>query len=180
MTNHVHLIVEPIDKAENLPLLMKRVAGRQTRRINKLEGRRGTLWEGRYKSSPVDRDEYLLACCRYVELNPVRAGIVVKPEDFRWSSFRQRAGLSPMEWLDPDPCYIGMGDNDSSRALRYREWVEENIPTAELDLIRKALQRGQLTGAQLFVEEIAAKIGRRIVVRGQGRPRRTENKSVPF
>ena len=119
MTNHIHLLVEPIDKAENLALL----ACRQTRYVNKLEGRCGTLWEGRYRSSPVDRNEYLLACCRYVELNPVRAGIAVTHENYGWSSFRQRAGLAPMEWLDADPCYIGLGDNNRSRALRYREWV---------------------------------------------------------
>jgi putative transposase len=66
MTNHVHLIVEPTDKAEDMALLMNRVAGRQTRYVNKLEGRYVTLWEWRYKSSPVDSDEYLLACCRYM------------------------------------------------------------------------------------------------------------------
>ncbi|MBF0566654.1 MAG: transposase [Nitrospirae bacterium] len=84
MTNHVHLIVEPTDKAENMSLLIKRVAGRQTRYVNKLEGRYGTLWEGRYKSSSVDRDEYLMACYRYVELNPVRAGLVPVPQDYRY------------------------------------------------------------------------------------------------
>ena len=167
MTNHIHLLVEPIDKAENLALL----ACRQTRYVNKLEGRCGTLWEGRYKSSPVDRNEYLLACCHYVELNPVRAGIAVTHENYGWSSFRQRAGLAPMEWLDADPCYIGLGDNNRSRALRYREWVKSIIPKEECDLIRNAAQRGQLTGTQRFVEEIAAKVGRRIAARGQGRPK---------
>ena len=88
MTNHIHLVVDPGKRVENLALLMKSLAGRQTRYINKLEGRRGTLWEGRYKSSPIKSDEYLLACCRYVELNPVRAGLVDDPGNYRWSSYR--------------------------------------------------------------------------------------------
>ena len=73
---HVHLVIDPGDAPENLGLLMKRMAGRQTRYVNMLEKRSGSLWEGRYKSSPISANEYLLACCRYVELNPVRAGMV--------------------------------------------------------------------------------------------------------
>lgn len=69
MTNHIHLVIDPGDEPENLALLMKRVAGRQTRFVNKMEKRSGSLWEGRYKSSPINANEFLLACCRYVELN---------------------------------------------------------------------------------------------------------------
>ena len=76
MTNHIHLIVEPPEDVARLGQLMKRLSGRQTRYVNRLEGRTGTLWESRYKSSPIQTDQYLLACIRYVELNPVRAGIV--------------------------------------------------------------------------------------------------------
>ena len=76
MTNHIHLIVDPGDEPDNLALLMKRVTARQTRLVNYLEKRTGSLWEGRYKSSPIDTNEYLLTCCRYVEMNPVRAGMV--------------------------------------------------------------------------------------------------------
>jgi len=85
MTNHAHLIVDPGADERNLSLLMKRIAGRQTRFVNKVEKRSGTLWEGRYKSSPISTDEYLLACCRYVELNPVRAGLVGKAEDWLYA-----------------------------------------------------------------------------------------------
>ena len=73
MSNHIHLIVEPLEEVARLGQLMKRLSGRQTRYVNRLEGRSGTLWESRYKSSPIQNDEYLLACIRYVELNPVRA-----------------------------------------------------------------------------------------------------------
>ena len=77
---------------QNLVLLMKRIAGRQTRHVNRLENRSGTLWEGRYKSSPICVNEYLLACSRYVELNPVRAGLVTEAGAYRWSSYGAKVG----------------------------------------------------------------------------------------
>jgi len=82
MTNHVHLIVKPGEDAENLSRLMKRLAGRQTRFVNRQEGRSGTLWEGRFKSSPIESNSYLLACCRYVEMNPVFAGMCDDPAEY--------------------------------------------------------------------------------------------------
>jgi len=102
MTNHVHLIVDRGEKVEGLGWLMKRVAGRQTRYINELENRRGTLWEGRFKSSPIQADAYLLACCRYVELNPVRAGMVREPQEYRWSSYQAKVGLADTKGVDLD------------------------------------------------------------------------------
>ena len=92
MTNHVHLVIDPGANPEHLGLLMKRLAGRQTRYVNVMEKRSGSLWEGRYKSSLVQADAYLQACCRYVELNPVRAGLVDDPAKYRWSSCAAKVG----------------------------------------------------------------------------------------
>jgi len=180
MTNHVHLIIDPGDDERNLAFLMKRVAGRHTRRINRLEGRTGSVWEGRFKSSPISTDEYLLACCRYVELNPVRAGIVAEPADYRWSSCGARSGIRDEAWLDHDPCYLALADSPEKRAASYAAWVKETIPEKEWPLIRQSLQRGQLTGSARFVDEIARKIERRVEFRGPGRPKKEKNKSVPF
>lgn len=171
MSNHVHLIIDPGDKAENLALLMKRVAGRQTRYVNKVEGRRGTLWEGRYKSSPIDKDSYLMACCRYIELNPVRARIVDDPGDYRWSSYRHKAGMQNLDWLDEDPSYMGLGNTNKEREKRFIESVKESIPKSEWDIIRQAVQRGQLTGSSSFIGEVEQKVGRRVEFRRQGRPK---------
>ena len=121
--------------------LMKRLAGRQTRYHNVLEGRSGTLWESRYKSSPVDTDEYLLACSRYIELNPVRAHRVSAPEQYRWSSCRYRLGQAPCEWLDHDPCYLALGVNEAQRQERYRRFLHAAIPEGEWNLIRESVQR---------------------------------------
>ena len=100
MTNHVYLIVDPGEDGGNLARLMKRVAGRQTRYLNKLEKRTGSLWEGRFKSSTISADKYLLACSRYVELNPVRAGIVADPGDYRWSSYGSKTSDKKEAWTD--------------------------------------------------------------------------------
>ena len=171
MTNHVHLIVDPGNKIENLALLMKRISGRQTRYVNKIEDRSGTLWEGRYKSSPIKQDEYLLACCRYVELNPVRAGIVDTPENYKWSSYKYKIGIEKIDWLDFDPCYKNLGATDKESEKRYKEFIKESIPEGEWEMIRQAVQRGQLTGSNRFIDEVVKKIGRRIEFRKQGRPK---------
>lgn len=174
MTNHVHLIVNPGKNVENLALLMKRVSGRQTRYVNKIEGRSGTLWEGRYKSSLINADEYLLACSRYIDLNPVRAGIVDDPGKYKWSSYKYKIGIEGLNWLDSDPCYEDLGQVRKEREKRYEDWVKASIPDGEWEMIRKSIHRGQLTGSARFVEEVAKKIGRRVEFRGQGRPKERE------
>ena len=170
MTNHVHLIVDPGDDAQSLGLLMKRLAGRHTRRINKLERRTGTSWEGRFKSSPIESDRYLLACTRYVDLNPVRAKMVARPENYAWSSYRARIGMIDCDLLDPDPCFLALAPEEKRRQERYREFVEQGISNYELKFIRDAVQRNQLTGGESFILEIEQRIGERILFRSRGRP----------
>lgn len=171
MTNHVHLIVDPGSKPENIALLMKRVAGRQTRYVNRLEKRSGTLWEGRYKSSPIDADEYLLACCRYVELNPLRAGMVVDPEAYPWSSCSAKTGLAELSWLDMDPFYLGLGIIPKERQQNYRDWLQQTVSDSEWRLIREAIQQGRLTGQSRFIDEVSLKLGKRVDIRKPGRPK---------
>lgn len=171
MTNHVHLLVAP-ETTDGLAKLMKALAARTTRYRNKLEGRSGTLWESRYKSSVVQCDAYLLACSRYIELNPVRAGMVKRPEEYRWSSFGLRCSDDAAEdWLDAAPCYEALGLTPADRREVYRAFFEEQAPLGELKLIRDALQRGQLTGNTRFAAEVEQALGRRVELRGRGRPR---------
>ena len=170
MTNHVHLIVNPGQAPENLARLMKRVAGRQTRYANRVRNRTGTLWEGRYRSSPIQRETHLLACSRYVELNPVRARMVARPEAYPWSSYVVKAGVRRIGWLDLDPAYLALGSTDIERQRAYREWVRDRIPEGEWEHIRRAAQRGQLTGGLRFVDQVHERTGKRIESRGPGRP----------
>jgi REP-associated tyrosine transposase len=171
MTNHVHLLLEP-SNATSLGLLMKRLSGRQTRYHNQLEGRSGTLWGGRYKSSLVQYEGYLLACCRYIELNPVRARMVAVPQDYPWSSCRARLGYASSAILDLDPCYQALATDESARRERYSEFLRSAIPEGEWALIRTAVRRGQLTGNEAFSDQVAATLHRRIENRGPGRPAR--------
>ncbi|MGJ7517063.1 transposase [Pseudomonas baetica] len=172
MTNHVHLLLAPSDSTAGLGQLMKTLAARATRYRNRLEGRSGTLWEGRFKSSVVQSDSYLLACCRYIELNPVRARMVADAGDYPWSSYRERIGEVPdNHWLDIDPCFAALGHTSVERRHRYEWFMRQAIPSDEIRLIRDALQRGQLTGTSRFVEEVERIAGVRIERRGQGRPR---------
>lgn len=170
MGNHVHLLLGPGEDAAAVARLMKRLAGRQTRFYNRLHQCTGTLWESRYKSSPVDRDEYLLACVRYIELNPVRARIVAAPEDYPWSSCRYRLGEAPCPWLDEDPCYLALGATASQRRAYYWQFLRAAIPQDEWGVIRTAVRRNQLTGAAGFIARAEEILGRRIGVRAPGRP----------
>ena len=177
MANHVHLILQPSEKVQGLGPLMKRLAGRQTRHVNRQERRSGTLWESRYKSSPIQTNSYLLACCRYVELNPVRARVTGRPDKYYWSSYRQHTGqTNKYAWLDHSSCFLALGPTLAESRKRYKEFVTSKIPQGEWELIRETVQRGQLTGNSEFVNEVEAIIGRRIEHRKRGRPRKIEEK----
>ncbi len=122
MTNHVYLIVQPQDDPSAVGKLMKRLAGRQTRFVNKFENRTGSLWEGRYKTSVIDTDAYLLQCCRYVELNPVKAGMTSGPEDYKWSSYRELVGLDRAKYVDRSEHYQLLAASEEQRINRYNKW----------------------------------------------------------
>lgn len=124
-----------------------------------MEQRSGSLWEGRYKSSLIQDDAYLLACCRYVELNPLRAGMVDDPADYRWSSCPARFGRTTQAWLDLDPFYLNMGHSEAERAENYAAWLKETVPEQELQRIREAVQRGQLMASGTFAQELSEKLG---------------------
>ena len=100
-------------------MLMKRVAGRQTRYVNRLEKRSGSLWEDRFKSSIVSTTNYLPACCRYIELNPLRAGMVTDPMDYKWSSYGCKTTDRDDPVVDLHPSYLALGSNKKERAEMY-------------------------------------------------------------
>lgn len=172
MTNHVHLIVDPGHDARRLSMLMKRLAGRHSRRMNRLLQRSGSLWESRFHCSPIETDRYLLTCGRYVDQNPVRARIVARLEDFAWSSYRARAGFDEGSWLDEDPALKDLASTPERRYEVYRRLAAVPASNLELKTIRDALQRNQLTGTADFVEKIAAGSGVTVSTRAPGRPKK--------
>ncbi len=172
MTNHIHLIVDPGANPESLSLLMKRVAGRQTRYVNKLEKRTGSLWEGRFKSSIISTEEYLPACCRYIELNPLRACMVQDPDVYQWSSYAVKVIGKRDPVVDFHPSYLSLGENQLERQKAYAEYVLGTVPEHEIKLIRDALQRGQLTGSARFLMETEKKLDIRLSNKKPGWPKK--------
>ena len=123
MTNHVHLLLTPAE-ADGPSRLMQALGARYVGHVNRAYGRTGTLWDGRFRSSVLDSDRYFVACSRYIELNPVRAGLVSDPGDYRWSSFRANALGETDAVLTPHPLYLGLGATAAARQQAYRSLFE--------------------------------------------------------
>jgi REP-associated tyrosine transposase len=173
MTNHIHLLVQPERDGADLSRLMRVVSARQTRYVNRLEHRTGTLWEGRFKCSIVDSEKYLLACCRYIELNPVRARMVHRPAEYAWSSYRERVGLDVPTMALVSFSLDGKQDRGGDEGRRrYESFVAEGQTTDQNESITRAVNRDQLTGDNQFRDEIERKLGRRVSDRAPGRPRK--------
>ena len=168
MTNHVHLLLtsrEP-DGASNL---MKHLGQRYVQYVNRSYKRSGTLWEGRFRSSIVQVGTYLLRCYRYIELNPVRAGIVEHPADYRWSSFGANAMGKPDHLIMQHPAYLALAAEDAVRRAAYLEIFKSALDADELEQIRSAGSAGYALGNERFRKEIALTLGRRA---GPGKPGR--------
>ncbi|MEO0442465.1 MAG: hypothetical protein AAFZ92_01815 [Pseudomonadota bacterium] len=119
-----------------------------------MESRSGALWEGRYKASPIQRDAYLLSCFRYVELNPVKAGMVNEAKEYPWLSYLERMGQLDNKMLGRDSCYLSLGAEESQRMIRYDDFIRCGISESEQRLLKEAYRRNQLTGNSVFIDEI--------------------------
>ncbi len=126
---------------------MKRLGQYHVQRINRRLGRTGTLWEGRFRSCLITSESYILACYRYIELNPVRAGLVGTPDEYRWSSYCVNAGSAGTEFVRPHDVYEALGPNPGQRAQAYRELCKAAPPAPVLEELRKATRLGYVPGA---------------------------------
>ncbi len=170
MTNHVHLLLTPQGN-ESVGVLMKRLGQRYVQYINRTYMRTGTLWEGRFRSSVIEQESYLFLCQRYIELNPVRAGMVDHPGQYRWSSYRQNGQGERFEVIDPHELYLNLAEDHEERLLAYRELFRHELPPGEIDKIRKATNGNFALGSSRFSEEIGEMLGRRVIPGKVGRPR---------
>lgn len=171
MTNHVHLLVSPGD-AQSVSRMMVALGRQYVPYVNAVYQRSGTLWEGRYKSSLVQTDVYLLACMRYIELNPVRAGMCPDPADYRWTSYRANALGEAQSWLTPHPLYASLGHDEPSRLAAYRALFDQVMPQKTVDDIRLALNQTQPLGNHRFLDAIEQATGQRREPKPRGRPRK--------
>ena len=174
MTNHVHLLLTP-QKANSVALLMKNLGQRYVQYVNRVYRRSGTLWEGRFRSCLTQTDDYVLACYRYIELNPVRAAMVRHPRDHRWSSYAANADGKTDKLLTPHEQYLRLGTSDTARRDNYRALFKAHLDAPLVDQIRQATNGNHALGNARFQEEIAAALGRRATRGAPGRPRQTAN-----
>lgn len=160
MPNHVHLLVSPRGP-ESLARTMQTLGRNYVGRFNHVHRRSGTLWEGRYKSTLVDTDAYLLACMRYIELNPVRARMVAAPADWPWSSHRSNASDAVDPLVGRHPCWLALGSTDAERRSRYRDFVAQGVAEDELRAIRDATYFEWALGTAAFIASVERSTGRR-------------------
>lgn len=171
MPNHVHLLATPAD-AGALAAVMQGVGRTYVRWFNARHQRTGTLFEGRFRSSVVDSDRYALTCTRYIELNPVRAGLVEAPGEFRWSSFRHNVGIQPHPLVTEHAAMWALGNTPFDRQLSYRATFDLPLAESELALLRLSIQGGWVLGRDEFVSGLAHKGARRLKPGKPGRPRK--------
>jgi len=170
MTNHVHLLLTPKTK-DGLSRLFQYVGRYYVSYINRTYDRTGTLWEGRYKANIIEQEAYLLNCYRYIELNPVRANMVKRPEDYSWSSYNSNALEINDSLLTPHPLYLQLGEQEAIRKLSYRELFKSGLDTNVLDDLRACLQSGTPLGGERFKEQIEQVLKVKVGQVKRGRPR---------
>jgi putative transposase len=169
MTNHVHLLATGAEVGA-LGRMMQSLGRRYVRYVNSSNRRTGTLWEGRYKSSLIDSDQYLLTCYRYIELNPVRAGIVTLPEEYGWSSFHRNASGKKDELITPHATYLSLGKSEEARLSAYRRLFREAVDDDDIATIRDHVNQGRALGSEAFINRIEATLNRRVRLARRGRP----------
>jgi len=169
MTNHVHLLVTP-NSAQGIARMMQSLGRRYVQYVNYVYKRSGTLWEGRYKASLVDAENYLLTCYRYIELNPVRANMVERPEDYKWSSYRAHAFGALDELIQDHPQYSALGLTAEACQAAYRGLFSRQLEPEVLGELRTALNQGLITGSKRFKAEIEAILRRSVRQLKRGRP----------
>lgn len=153
MTNHVHLLATP-GTEEGASKMMQSLGRRYVQYFNYSYARSGTLFEGRFNSTLVDENDYLITCMNYIELNPVRAGIVRDPGDYRWSSYQAHAFGKRMALWTPHAIYDSLGDDDKTRQSRYRSSIKDTIDIDVVAKIRHCTNTGLVLGSEKFRKQV--------------------------
>jgi putative transposase len=174
MTNHVHFLATPRSPTA-ISNTLKVVGSRYALYVNRRYSRTGTLWEGRHRASLVQSERYLLTCQRYIELNPVRAGMVERPEEYRWSSYGANA-WGDVSWLTPHDEYRRLDTCCETRCAAYRELFRHQLSEVDLHAIRRAAHYCQPVGDDRFRQQIEAKYGIRLGQMKRGRPGKKEER----
>jgi REP-associated tyrosine transposase len=177
MTNHVHMLLTP-DSQEGISRVMQSLGRRYVQYINKTYKRCGTLWESRHKASLVDAEHYLLACYRYIELNPVAAQMVDHPGAYRWSSYSTNAYGKPNKLITPHQVFLQLGTSAKVRQEKYRKLFSLSLGKEEIHAIRTATQFSTPLGNKRFKERIEKATGQKVGQPKLGRPFKTQSNGI--
>jgi putative transposase len=169
MGNHVHLLATPSTE-EGLPQMMQAVGRRYVRYFNDSQARSGTLWEGRYRSTLIETERYLLACMVYIDLNPVRAGLVQDAGDYSWSSYGRYVGLRVDRLVTPHPLYWTLGNTPFAREAAYAELVRAGTTREQQEALTRSALGGWALGSESFVADLQKRTERRVLKKQPGRP----------
>jgi len=178
MTNHIHLLITP-GRDEAIGRLMQSLGRIYVGHVNRAYQRTGTLWEGRFKSTIVDAEDYVMACYRYIEANPVRARMVADAEDYAWSSYAANALGRNDPLVVQHGAYQDLGNTAEIRRAEYRTLFAAGLDRDMVATIRDATQRGWVPGSERFRKQIEAALGRRVEPPVRGRPRKVEKETAP-
>jgi len=159
MTNHVHLLLTP-GSGLACATLMRNLGQRYVQYFNQRHQRSGTLWEGRFRSCLVDSARYVLACHRYIELNPVRAGLSASAAAYRWSSHNANAGSIHDKLLSPHPEYLALSEHKTTREAAYRQLCDDADEPSFLESIRRATNGGYPMIGERLKSQVSAVGGR--------------------
>lgn len=169
MSNHFHLLATP-ETEEGIPQMMQAVGRRYVRNFNLRHGRTGTLWEGRYKSTLIQAERYLLNCMAYMDLNPVRAGMVANPADYRWSSHAHYIGRRADKVVTPHPLYWELGNTPFSRDAAYAALIQHGVSEKDRQALTDSALRGWALGEPDYVADLQRRTARRVARSFAGRP----------
>lgn len=180
MTNHIHLLASPTDEL-GLARMMQWIGRHYVPYFNRKYGRAGTLWEGRYKTTVIDSERYLMTCCCYIELNPVRANLTSSPADYPWSSYAHHVGIKSDPVITDHPLYWSLGNTPFEREAAYFAVVEQGLTVLETSLLSETTLKGWALGSDKFKKSIEKQAKRRVSPAKRGRPRKSmpENVSDP-
>ena len=176
MTNHFHVLATP-NTEHGLPLLMQAVGRRYVRHFNRQQGRTGTLWEGRYRSTLIQADRHLLACMAYMDLNPVRAGLAARAADYPWSSHAHYSGLRADKLVTPHSLYWTLGNTPFAREAAYAELVAAGISEPQRRALTESTLRGWALGEPDYVADLQKRTERRVAKAQAGRPVRLKDRA---
>lgn len=171
MSNHVHLLLSAAD-GQAPSRMMKQLGQRYVQYINRTYRRSGTLWEGRFRSCILGEENYVMGCYRYIELNPVRAGTVEHPGDYRWSSYHANALDESSPLLVPHPFMQALGVNELEKKNAYRELFSHHLDNGLMDEIRSTTNGNLVLGSERFQRQIGDALKLRTWRGKAGRPKR--------